>query len=127
MIIGSPACIVWQRNGGHLSEIEFLFEMKSGACVGRPTNWWFPEDASRTAKENSRNAKAICRECSVVEKCLEFSLRHETHGIWGGLSETEREQKRRQYGIQLSDTALVGMSSTARRAQRNMRRKNING
>jgi hypothetical protein len=101
--------------------------MKSGACVGQPTNWWFPEDASRTAKQNSRNAKSICRECKVVDDCLEFSLRYETHGIWGGLSETEREQRRRHYGIQLSDTAMVGMSSTARRAQRNMRRRNIDG
>lgn len=108
-----------------MSDTEFLFDMKSGACVGKPTNWWFPEDVSRNAKENSRNAKIICRGCAVIDKCLEFSLRHETHGIWGGLSETEREQKRRQYGIQLSDVAQVGMSSNARRAQRNIRRANM--
>ena len=37
-------------------------------------------------------AKAVCRACPVRAECLEAALqRHETHGIWGGATERERD------------------------------------
>ena len=37
-------------------------------------------------------AKAICRTCSVKKDCLDYAVRiREQHGIWGGLSESERK------------------------------------
>jgi WhiB family redox-sensing transcriptional regulator len=39
-------------------------------------------------------AKAICAECAVRTECLEFALRvREPHGIWGGLTESERRRR----------------------------------
>ena len=36
-------------------------------------------------------AKAICATCPVRDPCLEYALRiREPHGIWGGMSESER-------------------------------------
>lgn len=47
-----------------------------------------PEREAREAK-----AKAICVECPVRTQCLEWALAiREPHGVWGGLSETERRQ-----------------------------------
>ncbi|NDH97270.1 MAG: WhiB family transcriptional regulator, partial [Actinobacteria bacterium] len=36
-------------------------------------------------------AKGICEECCVRDECLDYAMKiREPHGIWGGLSETER-------------------------------------
>jgi WhiB family redox-sensing transcriptional regulator len=46
--------------------------------------------------ESVREAKAVCAICPVREECLEYAL--ETNvlcGVWGGLSERERRQVRR--------------------------------
>lgn len=46
-----------------------------------------PARARREAK-----AKAICQACPVLKMCREHALEvHEPYGIWGGLSESERE------------------------------------
>lgn len=42
--------------------------------------------------EREGRAKAICATCSVQQECLDYALRiREQHGIWGGLSESERK------------------------------------
>ena len=42
-------------------------------------------------EDRERRAKAICAQCSVLEECREFALRiREPHGIWGGMTESER-------------------------------------
>ncbi len=42
-------------------------------------------------RRRETQAKAICEQCTVMGRCLEFAVaRRETHGIWGGTSETER-------------------------------------
>jgi WhiB family redox-sensing transcriptional regulator len=47
--------------------------------------------------ESARDAKAICGVCPVREDCLEYAMRWELlHGVWGGLSERERRQLRRE-------------------------------
>ena len=47
--------------------------------------------------ESARDAKAVCARCPVREECLEYALQWEPLcGVWGGLSERERRQLRRQ-------------------------------
>ena len=42
--------------------------------------------------EREASAKAICRSCPVVQECLAHSLAvQEPYGVWGGLSEGERQ------------------------------------
>jgi WhiB family transcriptional regulator, redox-sensing transcriptional regulator len=46
--------------------------------------------------ESVRDAKAVCAVCPVTSECLEFALRlNVAHGVWGGLSERERRNLRR--------------------------------
>ena len=46
--------------------------------------------------ESTRGAKAVCAVCPVASDCLEFALRLKVaHGVWGGLSERERRNLRR--------------------------------
>lgn len=45
-------------------------------------------------------AKAVCRDCTVREECLEYALLHgERLGVWGGLSEAERRRFRRARSV----------------------------
>ena len=42
-------------------------------------------------------AKAICAGCPVREACLDYALQtKERHGIWGGLSERQRQAEARR-------------------------------
>lgn len=48
-------------------------------------------------------AKAYCLDCPVIDRCLSYAESLDSqgviigaHGIWGGLTEKERREKRRQ-------------------------------
>jgi WhiB family redox-sensing transcriptional regulator len=62
------------------------------ACRGSDTDLFFPERG-----ESSKEAKAVCAICPVRQQCLDFAISEVEHyGIWGGLSERERRELRRQ-------------------------------
>lgn len=49
-----------------------------------------------------KEAKAVCNKCPVRERCLDFAIRNEEVGIWGGMTTTERRRHarhRKQHGI----------------------------
>jgi hypothetical protein len=35
-------------------------------------------------------AKDICAECPMIEACRTYAMKHENHGVWGGLSAEDR-------------------------------------
>ncbi len=50
-------------------------------------------DSSRVkARLAEQEAKAICLTCTVQVTCLEYALAGDMHGIWGGMTQREREQ-----------------------------------
>lgn len=72
------------------------------ACRGPQAAVFFPPNRFERKEEKLRRearAKDICRTCSVRRNCLDYAVQiREPHGIWGGLSETERR-------VLLADTA----------------------
>ena len=66
------------------------------ACAGIDTALFFPanEGPARVAAKVER-AKAICRDCPVVDACHAYIMATEEpahrHGIWAGLTPKERE------------------------------------
>lgn len=40
-------------------------------------------------------AKRICADCPIKLQCLEYGLKNAEIGIWGGLTESQRESLRR--------------------------------
>ncbi len=66
------------------------------ACRGPESALFFPPAfAERREDRDAREARAkeICLACHVRRDCLEFALRvREPHGIWGGLTESERRR-----------------------------------
>ena len=61
-------------------------------CLGVEPSLFYPERGAST-----REAKEVCRGCTVRDNCLEYAIDNgEKFGIWGGLSERERRRVRRQ-------------------------------
>jgi len=67
---------------------------RSASCRGPEAVLFFAPTVPelRTDREaREARAKAICNECPVQVECLDYAVRiRESHGIWGGLNETER-------------------------------------
>jgi WhiB family redox-sensing transcriptional regulator len=87
--------------------------MTDGACRGLPYGWMFP-DHWATALER----KAICATCPVVDACREYGL-DEHHGVWGGLTERERND------LRLSGSPSDGIKHGTLYGWRQHRAKNI--
>jgi WhiB family redox-sensing transcriptional regulator len=66
------------------------------ACRGPQATVFFPPSSFERKDEKldrERRAKAICATCPVKQPCLDYAMRtREQHGIWGGLSESERKR-----------------------------------
>ena len=66
----------------------------NGACRGQDPSVFFHPDGERGPARESREAvaKAICSSCPVRVQCASHSLAvREPYGVWGGLSEDDRE------------------------------------
>ena len=65
-----------------------------GACVTTDTELFFHPDNERGPRREAREAaaKAVCAGCPVLAQCRDYALAtREPFGVWGGLSEPERE------------------------------------
>lgn len=61
-------------------------------CAETDPDAFFPEEGG-----SQRIPKNICKDCPVRVRCLEYAIRNnETHGVWGGLSPSERQKLRLQ-------------------------------
>jgi WhiB family redox-sensing transcriptional regulator len=66
-----------------------------GLCRGKDSSLFFHPEGERGAARSSREtaAKEVCMNCPVRRECAEHALRvHEPYGVWGGLTEDEREE-----------------------------------
>ncbi|MEV5629145.1 WhiB family transcriptional regulator [Micromonospora tulbaghiae] len=65
---------------------------EDGLCRQVDADLFFPEKGQSAAP-----AKQICRACPVRAECRTWALdRNEQHGVWGGLSEKDRRELRRE-------------------------------
>jgi WhiB family transcriptional regulator, redox-sensing transcriptional regulator len=85
------------------------------ACRGVDSSLFFhPEGergAARSARENS--AKEVCMRCPVRAECAAHALAvREPYGVWGGLTEDEREEL-----MGRARTRLVSTSASPSRDQ----------
>ncbi len=80
--------------------------MDAAACRGSATSQWFPAKGPLTA----RNLDAIltCRRCPVQTHCLQHALDHAEVGIWGGLTDEQRQAMRTRTPRQPSPCGTPG-------------------
>jgi WhiB family transcriptional regulator, redox-sensing transcriptional regulator len=65
------------------------------ACQTVSTELFFPLTEAGPARLQVARAKAICSNCRVRLDCLNYAMStHQAHGVWGGLSESERRSRR---------------------------------
>lgn len=55
------------------------------SCLGTDPEAFFPEK-----NEDYRYALKVCEHCDVRGKCLDYAIKHELDGIWGGTTLRQR-------------------------------------
>lgn len=64
------------------------------SCRGEPLEKFIEPDVERGQRQRfmlpSQEVVAMCERCPVMGECLSWALRHEEHGIWGGLTHEQR-------------------------------------
>lgn len=76
-------------------------------CIGKDTDWFFPEMGVKGAAEQVRSVKAFCQACSVREMCLVTAIEDdEQFGIWGGLTPKERNKLKGRLNISLRNSPI---------------------
>ena len=63
-------------------------------CTTYSTDIFYPEEYE---EENVAQAKTICNDCWIKDKCLAYALgTNEKEGVWGGTTPIERKRIRRR-------------------------------
>lgn len=68
------------------------------ACEGTDTELWFNEDDKPTYQQYA-TLKKICKGCPVRQQCLDYALKHDVFGFWGGTTPRERQRIRGKLNI----------------------------
>ncbi|XVV39765.1 WhiB family transcriptional regulator (plasmid) [Streptomyces sp. CA-100214] len=67
------------------------------ACRTEDPDLFFPLGNTGPALLQIQEAKAVCRRCPVMERCLQWALESgQEHGVWGGTHEDERRRMKRR-------------------------------
>lgn len=75
-------------------------------CAEIGPELFFPVNENPT-KHVIDSIKQMCYGCWFQSECLEWGLRHEDEGWWGGIGPTHRKRIRRQLGIRLESVQVV--------------------
>jgi WhiB family redox-sensing transcriptional regulator len=69
----------------------------SAVCRDEDPELFFPIGHTGPDLLQIEEAKAVCRRCPVMERCLQWALdTNQDAGVWGGLSEDERRAEKRR-------------------------------
>ncbi|MGF0313474.1 WhiB family transcriptional regulator [Rhodococcus sp. IEGM1428] len=84
-----------------------------GACRAMPVGMFFPPTELRGYSRSilEKDAKRVCAQCPVIERCLQHALEsNEPYGIWGGLTRAERlsVSSTRRQSTKLEESVSVG-------------------
>lgn len=75
----------------------------SALCAQVDPELFYPEKGG-----SATDAKRLCGLCPVTEECLRDALdNNEEHGVWGGLTRTERERLRSTEGAVVASASRV--------------------
>ena len=82
-----------------------------GACVDADPHLFFHSEGERGPARLRRDtaAQAVCARCPVVEACRQHGLAvREPYGVWGGLTEGDRERAYRRSKDPAAEVASAG-------------------
>jgi WhiB family redox-sensing transcriptional regulator len=77
--------------------LESSFWRNTASCRDADPTLFFPVGTTGAALDQIAAAKSVCDACDAKDLCLEFALNtNQDSGVWGGTSEEERRQIRRE-------------------------------
>jgi WhiB family redox-sensing transcriptional regulator len=76
-------------------------DLSSGLCREIGNEFFFPDLDNESDTSMYAFGKRICAGCDVKQTCLDWAVRHEGFGLWGGATPRERMDIRRKLNIQL--------------------------
>lgn len=65
-------------------------------CRGEDPDLFYAESGTAITR-----AKQLCSTCLVRDRCLEWAIKREEFGVWGGTTARERAAMRRERGLRL--------------------------
>lgn len=86
------------------TQIDFSWRTEA-SCKNEDPDIFFPDMATTHGQKIAQFAIKICETCPVRAKCARYGIQHERYGVWGGMTEGERNRYRRKYNIVL-DTEM---------------------
>ncbi|GAA1744115.1 WhiB family transcriptional regulator [Rothia terrae] len=67
------------------------------ACLEKDPELFFPVGNTGPALLQIEEAKTVCRNCTVMDTCLQWAIETgQDSGVWGGMSEEERRAMKRR-------------------------------
>jgi len=71
--------------------------LRDAACTAHDPELFFPVGSSGPAAYQTDKARQVCTTCPVQTSCLDWALQvGADYGVWGGLSEEDRQALRRR-------------------------------
>jgi hypothetical protein len=70
-----------------------MFDTTEALCAQTDPEAFFPQGVDLVVI--TRQAKAVCSNCTLVEQCLDYAMKNNEWGIWGGTTMKERNYIRR--------------------------------
>lgn len=93
---------------------------RNALCRDTDPELFFPVGTTGQALLQISRAKDVCCECPVKVKCLDFAMEtNQDTGIWGGTSEEERRQMRREAAARARAARLAANNGVANTALSN--------
>jgi hypothetical protein len=83
----------WQLRGS--CKTKSKFDKGTGTRIPYSASDFYPE----TGKSVTDDVKYLCDRCPIKDECLDHALVHEKYGYWGGTTELQREEIRKQKKI----------------------------
>lgn len=74
-------------------------DLSEALCREVGTEFFYTSEDNQTDTSIYSFARKICAGCRVREACLEWGVKHEEHGMWGGLTPRERQAIRKSRNI----------------------------
>jgi WhiB family redox-sensing transcriptional regulator len=98
-----------------MTETQMTEWRNDAACRSLDPELFFPIGQGPAARSQIAAAKAVCTRCSVARECLAWALETgQDAGVWGGLTEDERRELRREMALLHGDDLEGGAERAAK-------------
>jgi WhiB family redox-sensing transcriptional regulator len=88
-------------------------DWEQAKCIGHDEpDWFFNYEIYRTLRINRdvQEQRKFCDSCPILLDCLDYALRVDVHGFWGGTTREDRKIIRKQTGMQYEPLTFQDMS-----------------